>query len=149
MYVAARGSVLRSPRGWPRRQAWNHTHPDDEAVTQRQLRLWQRLRVLHGPRTSTPRSQRRTRLQPGPRQRPPRSPLELGGQARRPRRSRAKPHAADVAARPPLAHHVRPAPRHLSQPRPPIAHRTLSDLGEHQSQRSWALARPAGREERE
>uniref|UniRef100_A0A8C6MRU4 Uncharacterized protein n=1 Tax=Mus spicilegus TaxID=10103 RepID=A0A8C6MRU4_MUSSI len=49
----------------------------------------------------------------------------------------------------PLAHRVCPAPRHLSRPRPPIAHRTLSDLCEHQSQRSWAPARPAGREERE
>lgn len=92
--------------------------PDDEAVTQRQLGLWQRLRVLHGPRTSTPRSQRRTRLRPGPRQRPPRPPLELGGQAWRPRHSRAKPHGADVAARPP------PRPPRLSrvpapEPAPP------------------------------
>lgn len=118
VYVAAGGSVLRSPRRWPRWQAWNYTHPDDEAVTQRQLGLWQRLRVLHGPRTSTPRSQRRTRLRPGPRQRPPRPPLELGGQAWRPRHSRAKPHGADVAARPP------PRPPRLSrvpapEPAPP------------------------------
>uniref|UniRef100_A0A8C2QEJ3 Uncharacterized protein n=1 Tax=Cricetulus griseus TaxID=10029 RepID=A0A8C2QEJ3_CRIGR len=49
----------------------------------------------------------------------------------------------------PLAHRVRPVPGHLSQPRPPIAHGALSDLCEHQSQRSWAPARPAGREERE
>lgn len=65
--VAVAGSLAQpAPRGaWP--ASAGHTHPDDEAVTQRQLRLWQRLRVLHGPRTSTPRSQRRTRLPTGAR----------------------------------------------------------------------------------
>lgn len=119
VYVAARGSVLCSLRRWPHRQAWNHTHPDDEAVTQRQLGLWQRLRVLHGPRTSTPRSQRRTRLQPGPRQRPPRPPLELGGQVRRLRRSRAKLHGADVAARPPPRPPRLPRAAAAPEPAPP------------------------------
>lgn len=54
--VAAGGSRAQPAPRVASPASTDHTHPDDEAVTQRQLGLWQRLRVLHRPGTSTPRS---------------------------------------------------------------------------------------------
>lgn len=143
--------VLSPPRGWPRQQA--------------QTTLTQMMRLSHsgssgwgsGCGSSMVREPRRRALgdgrtsAPGPRQRPTRPPpgARPSGLAPAPLTREASRRRRRRGATAPLAHRVRPVPRHLSQPRPPIAHRALSDLGEHQSQRSWAPARPAGREERE